>query len=741
MTNKPYAEVALPLPIKKTFHYKIPRSMRPGIQRGALVKVPFGHSTKSAYCVDFHQSTPVDRVKSIKDVRFPSIINNELLRLTHWVSSYYLCSWGEAIQAAIPGSVRSGTTSRKQNAVKLAIPEEHAKEYIQDLSDHYSKRAYIVELLLQEPEHTLLETELTNAASCSRSPIRTLEKHDIVETFKKKPDRYGDTPLPDPDSIPESLTSAQQEALKQIHHAYERQVHETFLLHGVTGSGKTEVYLRAISELPSSSKQVIVLLPEISLTPQAVARFTHRFENISVLHSSLTPAQRRNEWNSVRNGESRIVIGARSAVFAPVQDLGLIVVDEEHDNSYKQGNTPRYHARKTAIKRAKMNDCPVILGSATPSLRSYHRARSGSYQKIHLPERVSGSRMPDIRVLNMKEELGFGEAPWSPISEPLEGHIHKTLRDDGQVLLFLNRRGYANSLYCPKCQEVYECKQCNIAMTYHKSFERLLCHYCLTRKNVPSRCDDCNSPSLQKVGMGTERVQTVINRTFPDATIQRMDSDTMNTYKKYRQIMNDLQNQSIDILIGTQMIAKGLHFPGVKLIGVISADTSLQLTDFRSAERTFQLILQIAGRTGRGKEQGTVLLQTFHPDHYSIQSAKSYNYGSFYRQELNHRKTLDYPPYRPLLRILFRGSSQSKVQKKAGSVRDKLSGQEQNVSYKLLGPRPAPLEKINNQYRYHLLLKLKEPAVARKLEEKHRKQFQSSKNVQIALNMDPETIL
>ena len=739
----PFARVAFPLPLQKQFSYTIPDTLSDQLQRGSRVRAPFGHRTITGYCTGFSDQTDVepDQMKALLDVVDDEpLVDESLLELTRWMASYYLCSWGQVLEAALPGPVRDGASRKTKRYVTLCVSGNEVEAYIDELSGRFEARRRILRIMSESEESRWPAQELTQEADCSQSPLDTLENDGIVEQFsEKEPFENLYERLPDPDPVPEQLTDAQENALDAIDQAATANRHETFLLHGVTGSGKTEVYLRSIRDSTADDEQALVLIPEISLTPQAISRFRDRFDRVAIMHSYLSDPRRRREWHRIQSGEVDVIIGARSALFAPAPNLGLIVVDEEHDSSYKQDRVPRYNARDGAVLRGSLEDVPVILGSATPSLESRYNAETGKYTLLELPDRIGDSPLPNIRKIDMTMQHDTGSR--TVISETLEVEIRKTLSNDNQAMLFLNRRGFASVIYCPACQEHVKCPQCDISLTYHQSVDLLKCHHCNHRQKRPKTCPHCDRPSPIDLGMGTERIESTIRSTFPDAQIERMDSDTMTDMQAYENTVRKLQNEQVDLLVGTQMIAKGLHFPGVTLVGIISADTSLHLPDFRSAEDTFQLITQIAGRAGRGESAGRVLLQTYEPDHYSIRTAVDYDYTSFWSTEIDLRERMGYPPFTSLLRILIRGKDEDQVIETAAGIRDEIQPDCQHHDIDLLGPAPAPLSKLQNRYRHHVLLKLPEPKLGRKLVDQHARLFQSAGATEVVLDMDPVSIL
>jgi primosomal protein N' (replication factor Y) len=489
-----------------------------------------------------------------------------------------------------------------------------------------------------------------------------------------------------------------------------------FLLHGVTGSGKTEVYLQAIARSLQQGKGAIVLVPEISLTPQTVERFKARFSSgplqtlVAVLHSHLSAGERHDEWHKIRQGRARIVIGARSAVFAPVDPLGLIIVDEEHENSYKQEESPRYHARDVAVVRARMENAVVVLGSATPSMESFYNVEKGKYRLLEMPIRADHKKMPVVRVVDMRQ-VARKEKGTPILSPDLKEAILKRLERGEQTLLFLNRRGFATSLQCPLCGYVAQCPNCSLSLTYHRQAGKLRCHICGHEAIAPAVCPDpkCRNPAIRYAGLGTEKVEATLAKLFPRARIRRMDSDTLKRKEDYRRILGDFRTGKIDLLVGTQMIAKGLHFPNVTLVGIIYADLSLHMPDFRAGERTFQLLTQVAGRAGRGDVEGEVFVQAFTPFHPAIQYARRHDFAGFYEQEIEFRRQLNYPPASRIALLLLKGRNEEKVNFSAAHVRheiEKWSGAFPDMI--LAGPAPAPLARTESKYRFHIMLRTRQ---------------------------------
>jgi len=529
----------------------------------------------------------------------------------------------------------------------------------------------------------------------------------------------------------------QKQALASIKKCIDDKIHKVFLLHGVTGSGKTEVYLQSISHALDSGYSSIILVPEISLTPQTVARFKARFgERIAILHSQLVGSKRIYEWERIISGQAQIVVGARSAIFAPLKNLGLVVVDEEHENTYKQEDVPRYHAREVAIKRAEISNAVVILGSATPSLESFYLAEKKSYTLVELPERIDSRLLPEVEIVDMREELTRSKKI-PLLSQSLKEWIKKDLAEDKQIILFLNRRGFSTFISCRKCGYVLRCKRCDVSLTYHFHAKKLICHHCRFTMDPPTVCPECNSSYVKYWGIGTERVESEITRLFPGAAISRMDTDSTHKRGTHEKVLSKFKEGKIDILIGTQMIAKGLDFPKVTLVGVISADTALNLPDFRSGERTFNLLTQVAGRAGRGDLGGRVIIQSYTPAHYAIQAAKNHDYHSFYSKEISYREDLGLPPFRHMACLTFRGRKDEKVFKFSESCKDRFKKKDKDKKIEILGPAPAPVSKMRGMYRWNLFLKAEKTEDIAFLLREVLGNRRKEKGILVAVDIDP----
>ena len=660
-----YASVVIRLPIDKAFSYRVPEKLEGAIDIGKRVWVPFGKRRVVGYVVDLLDKVDIDDVRPIESVIDEKpIICGELVSLTKWISDYYVCSWGEAIDAAIPGVLKKGKTS-----VRPKKPFRHER------------------------------------------PRKTFDL---------------------------SPTEEQKEALKEINASLDESRFLVFLLHGITASGKTEVYLQAISHALKKNRSGIVLVPEISLTPQTVERFKSRFgDSVAVMHSGLLGSRRFHEYKRIRDGEARIVVGARSAIFAPVRDLGLVIVDEEHETSYKQENVPRYHAREAAIKRAELTDSTVILGSATPSLESYYNALNGKYKLIELTKRIRDMDLPKVNIIDMRKEL-YQRHYATVFSRPLRENIERVMAKREQAMLFLNRRGFSTFVSCRNCGDVQRCKKCDSVLVYHYSKKKMVCHYCNFCADPPQICPKCRSSYVKYFGMGTERVESELHRYFPEEKMDRMDTDTTKKRGSHDRILGKFKRHNISILVGTQMIAKGLDFPRVTLVGVISADTTLNLPDFRASERTFNLLTQVAGRAGRGTEGGRVLIQTYTPDHYAIKTASSHDYRSFYKREIVSRKELGLPPFVNLLRVMLSSRKEERVIKASEALAKIIKKTMKSV--KILGPAPAVISKIRNRYRWNIVLKAKEAEPAAILLKEILKNLKKPAGVGITVDVDPISV-
>ncbi len=636
--------------------------------------------------------------------------------------------------------------------VKLAKPIVEIHPQLKALRNA-PKQEKILKILIEAYQEgtnknsEILAAQLAKQAGTNLNTIRALEKKGLVtcESTELIRDPLGNETFES--DQPLQLNDDQACALNEILASIARNERETFLLHGVTSSGKTEVYMQAIAAVLKKGKGAIVLVPEIALTPQTVSRFAARFGNrITVLHSQLSSGERYDQWRRIERGDVDIVVGPRSAIFAPMPSLGLIVIDEEHETTYKQTEPPpRYHAREVALKRAELAHCAVILGTATPSLESYYKAMAGEYRLLNLPNRVDNIAMPPVEIVDMRVELKQKNNR-SIFSESLRDTIEERVAKGQQIILFLNRRGFSTYVFCRECGYVEQCDHCTISLTYHFDTKVMVCHHCSYERPAPKECPDCFSPYIRYFGLGTQKVEMEIQKAFPTARLARMDTDATTRKGAHKSILDTFKNGEIDILVGTQMIAKGLDFPNVTLVGVISADVALNLPDFRAGERTFNLLTQVAGRSGRSILGGTVIIQTYNPDHYSIQAAKEHDYHGFYNDEIALRASLLYPPFTHAASILLRGKDETTVVQMANLLSEHLETvKEANFpDVQIRGPAPAPLAKIKNKYRWHFLLRCPDVAELRALIKQALQAAPSSirgGTVDVLVNIDPMSVL
>ena len=620
------------------------------------------------------------------------------------------------------------------------------------------KRAEALQRLLEEGS-PLATADLAKRVSASVSILRPLERRGIIHITKAQTVRNPMSSESIAPTQPFRLNPAQSAALTEIRetlssHAVKPAANAnsppTFLLHGVTGSGKTEVYMQAMADVLEKGKSVIVLVPEISLTPQTASRFVGRFgERVALLHSRLNDGERYDQWHRIQKGDADIVIGPRSAIFAPVQKLGMLIIDEEHSDSYKSDTAPRYHAREVAQKRSELANCPVVFGSATPSLESFHQAQNRSYQLLSLPDRVFNRKMPDVHIVDMRSELKKGNR--TIFSDLLRSSIETSLVRQEQIILFLNRRGHSTYVFCRNCGYVEQCDNCSISLTYHRQTRQLTCHHCGSTRATHQTCPQCGSEAIRFFGAGTEAVEQETRKAFPDARIMRFDADSTARKNAHQQILEAFRQQEIDILIGTQMVSKGLDFPNVTLVGVIAADTALNLPDFRASEQTFSLLTQVAGRSGRAELEGQVILQTYMPGHYCIKSAQQHDYIGFYAEEVEARGALRYPPFSHVATLLLRGKDEKEVIEGAYTAREQLeiwqtdhaASDAELSTVEILGPAPAPLTKIEGKFRWHLLLRSASPEKMSQLLKCFTDEPPStiSKAIEFIVDIDPTNIL
>ncbi len=806
---KQIVEVAVGLPVFKTFHYLIPEKMIGSLRVGMRVLVPFKGRKVTGFSIDLSDQPPKDVEEKLREVEDlldeAPLIDPQMLRFCRWISDYYFYPLGEVIKTGLPPGLQlkselilsltqDGMESLAQGGLE-PIQEKVFKEIgrcgkvslrkmlrhpLGEVSKaqifswkrkgllnidpgiegkevkpkfekvvHYrggeatqpisKKQAEIVNWIKGKGD--ISYSELSKRFKSPSRTIQSLQAKGLLSLSRREVCRDLSVrselkPYPKPE-----LTSDQEASLGEILQGIRSKRFSPFLVYGVTGSGKTEIYLRAIEEVLFHGQEAIVLVPEISLTPQILSRFKDRFgENLALLHSGLGRGERYDQWRRVWKGEVKIAMGARSAIFAPFKNVGIIIVDEEHDPSYKQEEKLKYHARDVAVVRAKQAEATLLLGSATPSLESFYNVEKGKFRLLNLPERIGGKPLPRVEVVDVKKEEGL-------LSEKLRAALQKNIGDRKQSLLFLNRRGFANFILCPECGYTFKCPNCSVTLTYHLGDRSLQCHYCDYRVPAPGDCPKCQGHRLQGMGIGTERLEQEIKSIFPETQVARMDRDTTSRRRSHSQILKRLESGGIDILVGTQMIVKGHDYPNVTFVGVVSADTSLHFPDFRSSERTFQLLTQVAGRAGRGEFFGEVVIQTFNPDHYSILRAKDHDYVGFYREEIQFRKALEYPPFSRFINFRLVGNSEKRIKGMAeemGRIGQSLLKTGHGKEIEILGPSMAPFAKMRGKFRWQMLAKGKSPKFLHRFAKELSSQMDGplrGKGVNLDIDVDPVFIL
>ncbi|WP_010096727.1 primosomal protein N' [Ornithinibacillus scapharcae] len=751
--------------INQTFDYRIPERFHDIISEGMRVIVPFGPRKITGFVVEIKNTSEFDKLRDIIDVLdIQPVLTKELLELGKWVAEDTLTMYITAYQAMLPQVLKAqykkelvrnthepladefeylfagrdviayeefvqsnipysklqhavqetlisinylvkSKITKKQVTVIEPVKESFLlEEALMDLSPSAKKQRQLISFFIQNPD-PIEQAKLFQITNTNRPIVKALLEKQLLREFKKEIYRnpYDDSSFKR--TYPLNLTEQQEKALQPIRESIRKIEHDVFLVHGVTGSGKTEIYLQAIQEVLKQGKEAIVLVPEISLTPQMVNRFKGRFgSEVAVMHSGLSSGEKYDEWRKIQAKEVRVVVGARSAIFAPFENLGIIIIDEEHETTYKQEDQPRYHARDVAIKRGQSHNCPVVLGSATPTLESYARAQKGVYQLSTLDQRTNEKDMPEVEIIDMREELHSGNR--SMFSKALKESMEEVISRGEQVVLLLNRRGYSTFVMCRDCGHVKECPHCDIALTFHKRSNRLKCHYCSYEEPMPLVCTECQSDSIRYFGTGTQRVEESLHELMPHARVIRMDVDTTRKKGSHERLLKQFANKEADILLGTQMIAKGLDFANVTLVGVLTADSMLHLPDFRSSERTFQLLTQVSGRAGRHELPGKVIVQTYTPEHYSIQLASDYDFNQFFLREMQIRRSFRYPPYVYLALVTVSHPNHVRVVQITQRIVQlllKVVGEETIV----LGPTPSPIARMKDRYRYQCMIKYK----------------------------------
>ncbi len=724
--------------IDHIFHYRIPAHLRGSIEIGMRVMVPFGRGNRKieGYVVGFSDNADVDEslIKDIADIcESYSIISPKRIELAKWMQEKYYTTLSNCIQCIIPKRVNEKNFA----CVVLNDENDNIEAEIEKVMKKDTKQRNVLSLLLNGDEIPV--SHIKNFLEVDDAPITALIKKGIIKRVYEQVYRGNFNTASVKKTVPPPLTEEQENACNAIFNEMDNFTGKPILVHGVTGSGKTEIYLRAIEKALNEGKSAIVLVPEISLTQQTVERFVSRFgDKVSVTHSRLNDGERYDQWTRARLGEISVMIGPRSAVFTPFENLGIIIIDEEHETTYKSDQlSPKYDAREVAKKLSELYKCTVVLGSATPSVTSYYKAEKGEYNLCILSNRVNHS-FPDIEIVDMRAELA--KRNFSVFSEKLSRAIKNNIENKEQTILFLNRRGYSTFVSCRECGYVMTCKNCNVSYTYHKGINKLSCHYCGATVNVPAVCPSCGSKHIKYFGTGTEKIEQEVNKYFPEARVLRMDLDTTQRKNSHQAILDEFRRGKADILIGTQMIAKGLDFENVTLVGIIAADLSLNLGDYRSGETTYQLVSQVAGRAGRAEKKGKVYIQTYSPEHYSIRYAAKNDYAGFYNQEIEYRKSMVYPPFTNIFLIMFVGENEGYIKQCLSDLLYVMKHYNKNNMFTHLGPSPAVISKINNNYRWQLIVKCEN-------EEKLRnyvlfclnklKQNVNLKNISIHLNLNP----
>ena len=731
--------------LNRTFDYNIPKELEELVVIGSRVLVPFGLSSKiiEGYVIGIKEKTEYE-VKDIVQIKHN--LTEKQIELAKWMAKRYFCNLSDCIkQMLTPGTKNKESNKNVKNkTINVVYLKKDIEEIQFDIEIgkiKSDKQKKVLQFLKNNEEVTIPEIEMFTGGT--KAIIKTLAKNGYVEIVEKKIERdpLANKKIEKTKNL--QLTDEQKNAFEKVKNKILKNEYEEFLLYGVTGSGKTEVYLQLIGEALKQEKTAIILVPEISLTPQMIDRFIARFDKdkIAVLHSKLSIGERYDEWNKIQEGKAKIIIGARSAIFAPTENIGIIIIDEEHDSSYKSEAIPKYNAKEIAKRIAKENNCPLLLGSATPDIVTYYNAQNGKITLLELTKRANNSKLPNVEIVDLKMELANGNR--SMLSVKLHEAIEKNLKEKKQTILFLNRRGYSTFIMCRECGYTVKCKNCNISMTYHKSINKLKCHYCGYEENVVTTCPECHSTKIRYFGTGTQRLEQEINKLFPEAKTIRMDVDTVTKKNSHEDILNKFKNENIDILIGTQMVVKGHHFPNVTLVGVIAADSSLNIDDYRATERTFQILTQVAGRAGREQLEGNVIIQSYNPENFSIQDAKKQDYNLFYNTEIAIRKQLNYPPFCDIILIGFNSLSEKEILEVSNKVFSYLYRNLDNNLFNILKPMPSPIDKIQNRYRWRIIIKGNIDEKANEilnncLKEVYEKDY---KNTRISIDINPNNMI
>jgi primosomal protein N' (replication factor Y) (superfamily II helicase) len=805
MAETLYCDVALPVPVNRLFTYSLPLTLRHRVKPGCRVLAPFASRQLTGVVLRTFNQRPLEDVReALKLLDEEPVLDAELIRLGHWIAEYYCAPIGDVFKGMLPlsGETRRSTVytltesgrdvarqlvstastdagvellrlleQRPRSLSYLTSKVQRAKETLKALSKRgwvdleeksadrdplrasaerldvefvsraapdlklkKSERELLAFLELHPGLHPLSETaeKVNKASEAARSLARRELVRLRVKALRPAVRFSGEAPV---------LNSFQEAAFAEIRKGLEAGVFKAFLLQGVTGSGKTEVYLRSIEAVLARGRNALLLVPEIALTPAVAGQFFHRFGNqVAILHSAFGDSERADQWRRVRNGQARVVVGTRSGVFAPVQDLGLVIIDEEHDGSYKQGETPRYHGRDVALVRAREAGAVAILGSATPSIETRWNADHGKHQMLRLPERIASRPMPEVQIVDMRAEF-LETKKQSTFSRKLIEEMEQRLVDGEQTMLLLNRRGFSSFMVCRACGERLQCTNCSVVLTHHRRDRRMLCHYCGYAERIPESCPSCGSDHIQFLGAGAERVEDELHKYLPTARIARLDRDTASGKGAFETILHNFREHHIDILVGTQMIAKGHDIPNVTLVGVVLADIGLSMPDFRSAERSFQLLTQAAGRAGRGNMPGHVVVQTLNPDHYAIRFAADQDYEAFYKKEIEFRRWLRYPPFAAFANLIIRDQKQEDALRMATELGYLLNPQPEGV--RVMGPAEAPVPRIQEEYRYQILLKAAKRSILRDVVSKLRAYGQNERwrSTALVIDVDPISLM
>ena len=741
------ARVSLPRPVRQLFHYRIPDRLREAAVPGVRVSVPFGRRRETGLIEALVAPSEAPAVK-LRDLHrvldSEPVLGKELLELCRWVADYYVAPPGLVFRTALPPGLLGAATEEpvelRRQVVKIVreLPTLTERERAFGKARRQREAYETLEAIGGRAEVAHMERQL----GFGRGILAGLSQRGLVQVSFETVDRDPFSEQ-DPGESPIELNSRQQQVLTSLSDLARQPEPGVAVLRGVTGSGKTVVYIRLMRASLERGRGAILLVPEISLTPQTVSRVRAEFgDEVAVLHSGLSDGERRDAWSALRAGRKRVVVGTRSAIFAPVRDPGVIIVDEEHDGSYKQGETPRYHARSVAVVRAGLSGALCVLGSATPSLESWARARNGRWKALQLPERATPHPLPEVQVVDLREEEG---PPPRILSAKLRDALADRLERGEQSLLLLNRRGHSTWVSCESCGWIAVCRSCNVSLTWHRKRGRLVCHHCAHEEPSRETCPGCGSATLAYSGVGTEQVERHLGEVYPDARIARMDVDTTGRKWSHRDILDSVRRGNVDILLGTQMISKGLDLPGVTLVGVIDADVGLNLPDFRASERTFQLLSQVAGRAGRGRRPGEVLVQTARPAHFAIQRALAHDYEGFAEHELADRQEPGYPPHLRLANLVISGRDEESVEGAALALGDWLEGlvaaRPELAATRLLGPAPCPIDRLRGRWRWHLLIKQPDAGALGAI-----LRFTSSRaavpsGVRLEIDRDPESLL